>query len=107
MDNHLFDYLFNGALSSRQERIEDYTTELLAFMWEIDNEFKSIFLDVINSKLQENKSTSRISEEAEISTQESERGSRYDLVIRENENFKIIFENKINSNKNQFPGYLK
>src|SRR3989338_1545758 len=108
MDNKLFNSLFEGAKSNGKERIEDFTTELLGFMWEVDPEFKKEFLSIIGEKV--NKRLEPL--KCELLTQESvSRNGKlftYDLVIKvmgEASDTWIVIENKIGNPENQFTKY--
>lgn len=105
METSLFCNLFTGTRSSKHERIEDFTTELISFMWEIYPGFKNKFIEFVNPRFKK-----KITPDAYLYTQETVRKSkkifRYDIVIEEEGSYKWIIENKLYSPDNQFEKYL-
>ncbi len=102
LDYDVFNYLFEGAKSTKYERKEDFSTELIGFLWEVDLVFKEAFKSII----QEHARIS-LSDKCVIYTQiHSRQKYRYDIELVDNDK-KIIIENKIYCTKNQLPKYLE
>jgi hypothetical protein len=109
-EGELFKYLFEGAKSSGQDRIEDFITELIGFMWEIDLGFKEGLTSFLKNKISNDKLDIKSSElvtQKIVMKPNFDKPKRYDIVLEINTGERIVIENKIDSEDNQFIDYLK